>query len=78
MKDLYYNPWENTYSPITEPADMEALVEKKVEEVKVFVVGLLEDLDEKEHDNPDNKNPPHEEKLQPNTEPEYHKKTAET
>ncbi|CAG8724127.1 7427_t:CDS:2, partial [Racocetra persica] len=77
MKDLYYNPWENTYSPITETADMEPLVKKKVEEVEVFVVGLLEDLDEKEHDNPDNENPPHEEKFQPNTVPEYHQKTAE-
>ncbi|CAG8841490.1 11803_t:CDS:1, partial [Racocetra persica] len=70
--------------PITEPADMEPLAKKKVEEVEVFVVGLSENLDKKEHDNLDNKNPPHEEKLQPETDIEgkrrtatYHKKSAE-
>ncbi|CAG8798169.1 2542_t:CDS:1, partial [Racocetra fulgida] len=60
-------------------------VKKKVEEVEVSMVILLEDFDKKEHDNPDNKNPPHEEKFQPDIEPKrgngkaikYHKKSAE-
>ncbi|CAG8688013.1 14513_t:CDS:1, partial [Racocetra fulgida] len=40
----------------------------KVEEANVFIVTLLEDFDKK-HDNPDNKNSLHEEKLQPDIEP---------
>ncbi|CAG8613238.1 2927_t:CDS:2, partial [Racocetra fulgida] len=57
---------------------IEPLAKKKVKEVKMFVVSLLEDLDKKKHDNFDNKNPPHKEKFQPTTDPEYHQKSVKT
>ncbi|CAG8488041.1 4637_t:CDS:2, partial [Racocetra persica] len=57
------------YSRKVKPVNIVPKVEKKVEEVEVFVVTLLEDLDKKEHDNPDNKNPPHKEKFRLDIEP---------
>ncbi|CAG8820547.1 6322_t:CDS:1, partial [Racocetra persica] len=69
MEGLYYDPWKNMYSRKVKPVNIVSKVKTKMKEAKMFIVTLLKDFDKKEHNDPDNKNPPHEEKLQPDIEP---------